>query len=856
MCQIIMHTPHLLKEILVITKLIYILFISSFVLLSPITPTTAHDHANPEPDYFNYITLFSDGRITRFTQMPIQVYISQTIKDSPYLPELRHAMQEWETATEKRITFQETDTSEEADIHISAGETSLITHLDTRLGSAELTRINNNTQLIFSTDTTEQKIDTKINTEQDQRSDPIDQIDFKVNIILILESDGTIDELTQKEIRAVCLHELGHALGLWGHSPYEGDINYAIVSAAQHPSQRDINTLRKLYNTPLNTPQHEISISLLKQSIESAPNHPRLHYLLGTIHFDKGDVESAIQSFQECLRLEPNHISASHKLAQAYEKTGNQNLAIDLLQNKLVRPDKRKTQLDNAIAYNHLGVLHYREGEVDKAIQAFEKALEISPHHQTTKRNLHQIYLEKTHHALKAKDFLSAEQFSKKAIQLEPQNPTIYKYLANGYSINRKFTKAIENYKKALKIQPDDMLTQKEFAICYVGYGVSLKDQKKWDEAIAAYKQARKLDPTLEIATINMAAAIWQKANAFRAEGNIDAAIESYLELKKFHPDEPDIHALLGDLYLKKGQYQLALTAFHKVHKHKPDDKQAQHNLIAVYQQYAQHLTRTKNYTTAVAQLEKAVALFPDDINLHLNLSQAYQHTSQFDKAKTHLEYILTNHPDHPQATAALFNMQLKRGNELVQQKKYTAAIEVFDSIPESKKSTNIHNMIGYLYTVQSKYLKALTAYEETLAKEPRNAVAYQNIRAIESRLKARLLKLAPPKDETTEGEDTTEEKTEDPDTPEIVAVKTKLLHTQCSLSLCLVNRGQPKNALSKYEEALKIKLDSPELQKRLIDTGRKLANAYQSRSDTQKRDKIIQLVEPLDSNFKQSLEE
>lgn len=821
-----------------------------FILLSPLTPTTAHDHANPEPDYFNYITLFSDGRITRFTEMPIQVYISQTIKDSPYLPELRHAMQEWETATEKRITFQETETSEQADIHISAGETALITHLDTRLGSAELTRINNSTQITFTSDNAEQKIETKINTDQEQHADPKNEIDFKVNIILILESDGTIDELTQKEVRAVCLHELGHALGLWGHSPYEGDINYAVVSA-QHPSERDINTLRKLYNTPLNTPQHEIAINLLKQGIEGTPDHPRLHYLIGSVYFDKGEMQSAIQSFQECLRLNPNHRAASQQLLQAYEKTGNQTLAIDLLQNKLVRPDKRKTQLDNAIAYNHLGVLHYRQGEVDKAIQAFEKALEISPHHKNTKRNLHQIYLEKTHHALKTKDFPAAEQFSIKAIQLDPQNSTIYKYLANGYFINGKFTKAIENYKKALKIQPADISTQKEFAKCYVSYGVSLKNQKKWDEAIAAYKQARNLDSKLEIATTNIADAMWQKANAYRAAGKIDAAIDAYLELKKIQPDEPDIHALLGDLYLKKGQYQLALTMFQKVHKHKPDDKQAQHNLIAVYQQYTQHLTRSKNYTTAVAQLEKAVTLFPDDINLRLNLSQAYQHTSQFDKAKTHLEYILTNHPEHPQATAALFNMQLKRGNELVQEKKYTAAIEVFEGIPASKKSTNIHNMIGYLYTVQSKYLKALTAYEETLTKEPRNVVAYQNIRAIESRLKARLLKLAPSKDETTKSEDTTA----DPETPEIIAVKTKLLHTQCSLSLCLVNRGQPKNALSKYEEALKIKLDSPELQKRLIDTGRKLANAYQSRNDTQKRDKIVQLVEPLDSNFKQSLE-
>lgn len=88
---------------------------------------------------------------------------------------------------------------------------------------------------------------------------------------------------------------------------------------------------------------------------------------------------------------------------------------------------------------------------------------------------------------------------------------------------------------------------------------------EKWNDAITAYKQALKLDPKLEIAATNMIA-IWQKANAYRAEGNIDAAIEAYLELKKLHPDEPDIYALLGELYLKKGQYQSALSAFQKIY--------------------------------------------------------------------------------------------------------------------------------------------------------------------------------------------------------------------------------------------------------------------------------------------------
>lgn len=820
------------------------------LILLTTTPLTAHNHANTENDYFNYITLFSDGRITRFTQMPIQVYISQKIKDSPYLPELRQAMQEWQTASEELVAFKETDTSEQADIHISAGESALMTHLDTRLGSAELTRIVN-TPITFSFDTAEQKTETEPNTEK-QHSDPINEIDFKVNIILLLDTTDILTEQIQKEMRAVCLHEIGHALGLWGHSPYEEDINYAVVSA-QTPSERDIKTLLKLYNTPPNTSQHEIAVNLLKQGIEGSPDHPRLHYLLGSVYLDKGDVQSAIQSFLECLRLDPNHLTASQKLLQAYERTGNKTLAINLLQEKLVKPDKRKTLLDNAIAYNHLGVLHYREGDVDKAIQAFEKALQLSPLHKPTKRNTYQIFLVKMRNDLKIKDFNTAELYAEKAVKLEPQNPNAYQFLANGYAVNEKFTKAIHYYQRALKIQPDEQQTKQQLAKCHVGYGVSLKKQQKWDEAIAAYQQARKLDPTLEVANTNLSDAMWQKANALRAQGNIDAAINTYLELKKLHPNEPDITALLGGLYLKKGQYQSALSAFQKVYNQKPDDEQAQHNLIAVYQQYAQHLINTKNDATAIEQLVKAVELFPDDINLRLNLSQAYQNTSNFDKAKTHLAHILTNSPDHQHAKSALFNMQLRRGNALVQQNKHTAAIEVFESIPDAQKTTNIHNMIGYLYTVKSDYLKAISAYETTLTIEPRNSVAYQNIRAIESRLVAQLAKLAPPKDETTEAETTEDQPTEEPETPE-VAVKTKLLHTRCSLAICLVNRGQPKNALSKYEQAMKNRLDTPELQKRLIDTGRKLAITYQSSNDTQKRDKIIQLVEPLDSNFKQSL--
>ncbi|MGL5876713.1 MAG: peptidase, partial [Xenococcaceae cyanobacterium] len=52
-------------------------------------------------------------------------------------------------------------------------------------------------------------------------------------------------------IKAAARHEIGHALGIWGHSPDSGDALY--FSATSDPpsiSVRDINTLKKIYQQP------------------------------------------------------------------------------------------------------------------------------------------------------------------------------------------------------------------------------------------------------------------------------------------------------------------------------------------------------------------------------------------------------------------------------------------------------------------------------------------------------------------------------------------------------------------------------------------------------------------------------
>ena len=822
----------------------YILFLLILTAVMCITHGAAQDTADNETeaalstDYFEQVTLFSGGRITRFTQMPIRVHISPTLKALPYLSEIRYALRTWETATAGKIRFQETDTLEQADIRVTSTYTGSLSFLDTRLGSANLRRLEQGTYTVSDTNAQAQK------SNADQPANTA--VDFSVEVILVLESDGTTGELSQEEMRTVCLHEFGHAIGLWGHSPNTDDVCHARATV-QQPTQRDINTLLQVYNTPLHTPQHDIAIDLLKQEIQTNPRLARPHYLLGAVYFDKGDMVSAIPNFQNCLGVDRNFEPAREKLIQAYQKTGQSSQAVRLAEQRVKSQQGHRSFRESAESYNYLGTLYYQQGDMDKAIQAFENALKRSPHHKTAKKNLHQLFRQKAFNALKRNAFDEATTYFEKAIRLDPENAATYRVMGDGYALASEFSQAITYYQKALALTPDDAEAQKNLLSSYNNYGVTLRNRGEWDAAIRAYRDALALQPTYQLAKTNLSDVLWQKANARRQSGRSTEAIATYLELQKLHPDDTDIASLLGELYLKVRDHPAAISAFHKVHTAQPTNEQTQKNLIAAYQQYASALRNQRDYSGALVQLQKAVELFPDDINLRLSLAQAYQHTGKYEQAKSELGQILAQDPNNKNAKTELVNLQVRRGNALMNRKRYAEAVAVFEGIPASAKTIDMHNMIGYLYLVQDEHLKALTTFETVLSKRPKNAVAYQNLLSLESQLDVKLSKARA----TASPIPGTGEAAPNPDDP----TAEKLARVQCALVRCLMNRKEPKNAMEKYQQALASKPYTPKTRDLFIETGKQLANWFQNRNDIDSYEAIIRSATELDSNFKESLE-
>jgi predicted Zn-dependent protease len=78
---------------------------------------------------------------------------------------------------------------------------------------------------------------------------------FGVSHLLVTGRWGDSHEADLHDVYATVLHEMGHALGIGGHSPDRGDIMYSLISrtATSGLSERDRATLAVLYARPIGT---------------------------------------------------------------------------------------------------------------------------------------------------------------------------------------------------------------------------------------------------------------------------------------------------------------------------------------------------------------------------------------------------------------------------------------------------------------------------------------------------------------------------------------------------------------------------------------------------------------------------
>ncbi|MCB9235546.1 MAG: tetratricopeptide repeat protein [Bacteroidia bacterium] len=177
-------------------------------------------------------------------------------------------------------------------------------------------------------------------------------------------------------------------------------------------------------------------------------DHPDLHqnaralYLLSRCYYLTGQPQARLAAVQQCLALKPEMVSGLIELAKCYELTDRDH-ALDILGRCLaLSPEEPAIR-------GMMGVMHLRNGDFEKAAEAFEKVLELDPEDGGTVCNLAVCMAKLGRHA-------EEEALLLHGLELEPENTYLFINLGVLYSDTGRYDQAEEFYLRALALDPND----------------------------------------------------------------------------------------------------------------------------------------------------------------------------------------------------------------------------------------------------------------------------------------------------------------------------------------------------------------------------------------------------------------
>src|SRR3989344_2576025 len=150
---------------------------------------------------------------------------------------------------------------------------------------------------------------------------------------------------------------------------------------------------------------------------------------------------------------------------------------------------------NDAEAYNNRGFNYYLSGDIDRAIEDYNKAIAINPDSVEAYNNRGFAYHKKGQYDMAIEDF-------NKAITLNPNDAEAYYIRGLAYHNNGQYDKAIEDFNKAIALDPNN-------AEAYHNRGVIYYSNGQYDKAISDFQKA--CDMGIEVACENLQKALEKK---------------------------------------------------------------------------------------------------------------------------------------------------------------------------------------------------------------------------------------------------------------------------------------------------------------------------------------------------------
>ena len=168
------------------------------------------------------------------------------------------------------------------------------------------------------------------------------------------------------------------------------------------------------------------------------------------------------------------------------------------------------------VGQNNLGLVFLEAGQIDEALEKFQKALEINPSYGEAHSNLGLALFQEGR-------LDEAIAHYQKALAMNPKSFVTHCDLGNAFLQKGRVNDAIVQYENALKIKPS-------YGEAHSNLGLAFLQQGQVDEAFVQYEKALEIDRKSFTAHYNLGVVLIQK-------GQLDEAIRQFQETLRLKPD-------------------------------------------------------------------------------------------------------------------------------------------------------------------------------------------------------------------------------------------------------------------------------------------------------------------------------
>jgi tetratricopeptide (TPR) repeat protein len=226
---------------------------------------------------------------------------------------------------------------------------------------------------------------------------------------------------------------------------------------------------------------------------------------------------------------------------------------------------------------------------------------------------------------INTKNFFEAEDQLKKLIVSIPDNYLLYNLKGIICSEKKFYTKAIEHFKEAIKLNSN-------FFVGYYNIGCTYMKMKDHSNAIIFFKNALKNNHSYYDAYFNL-------ADCYREIRQFDESLNAFFECLKIKRDDANIYNNLGLIYFAKNELDKAENYFLESIKFKPDLVQPHYNLGLI-------LNRKNQYTRAIIFFNKAIKLDKYFCRAYSHIAISYAKTGDYNNAINNINNSIKLSPE------------------------------------------------------------------------------------------------------------------------------------------------------------------------------------------------------------------